>query len=158
MLYSSITACPFLFLAGDSRGPPARASAGMELASIVENISICISVMLLHYICSKIHLCFLATLKNIAPEYFLPHSCSFYFSNRRHCISFHKAPWSGKWIKRMTLLNVGFFPLPGLLFFPPVLCGKIKQVKVSALSEMRTALGLSVGIMQHGYRCTTIED
>lgn len=42
-------------------------------------LSVYISVMLLHYICSKIHLCFLATLENIAPEYFLPHSLSFYF-------------------------------------------------------------------------------
>lgn len=51
------------------------------------------------------------------------------------------------------------FPAVGIaLFFPPVLCSKIKEVKVSALSEVRTVLGLSAGTRQHRHRCTTAED
>lgn len=74
-----------LLLTGHSQGPPRRASAGVELVSI-KKISLYISKY--HYVffsyatalyLQQNHLCFLATLKNIAPGYFLPHSCSFYF-------------------------------------------------------------------------------
>lgn len=55
------------------------------------NINMYFSVMLLHCTCSKIYLCFLATLKNIAPGYFLPILAPFTSKTfpRMHCISSH---------------------------------------------------------------------
>lgn len=86
----------------------------------------CFSVMLLHCTCSKIHLCFLATLKNIASGFSFPILARFISKmfTRMHCISSHGLEnGSRQW----HLLNIHFSS--------PKLCSKMKEVSIPSEVE-----------------------
>lgn len=124
VVYFSVTACPFLPLAGNRWGSPARDGAGSWPP--LEKISLYIFLLCYHAIFAAKPTFVFLPLKNTAPKYFLPLSkCSPEWSVFLF-IKLH-GPENGS--REGHLLNAGFSASGSWSYFPHCFAGRFSKWK-----------------------------